>query len=293
MIQRRKSLILAIALAAALPSVALALSNDSKTPRVAGPNESPVVVTPVRYSESSLSRRHVGGPTEPSAILNEILARYGGQAVLESKLGGPPHGWSATEDPNAPVPARVRGGRWLYTTVAANSLAASSVRPLWEANLVAGALRDELWLAGVEGDLIVSKVSVRLPSGRLVENVGGGIGIVAFGQSFSDASSLSIETSIRAAANALGLDVLSVSVLRPLQAAPAIVVSTDDAEHLVANAGAILKKLFFGKAATYEGLYFEAVDGPVGKPVLIQATDFRSGAGIQWVRPDLDPRRLH
>lgn len=243
---------------------------------------------PSRYSQSSLSHASSAGISDPEAVLDAIVARYGGSAIVDASFGGPMPGWTCTDDPAIPCPESLRNGHWLYTTVSTTASGPpSTTRAIWEANLVAGALRDELHLAGIEGDLVASNVSVRLPSGKVEENTGGGLGWVAFAQGFSDADRGSVEQQVESAADDLGLDVNSLDVLQPLQAAPAVVISVDDPKEFVAHADDITIDLF-GRPPRYEGEYFQAND-EAGQAVFVQAAAFRSGVGMRWVRPDLDP----
>jgi hypothetical protein len=290
----RQAISVALVLGLVVPAAALARDSQSKqgTPTGASPTgASPTgAVTPVRYSSKSLSRAERSESSEPGAILTHILKRYGGSAVLKASFGGPLPGWRGTENPSVSIPPELRDGRWLYTTVkVASPYGPDVANPVWEADLVAGALRDELHLAGVHGDLIASNVSVRLPNGKVLENEGGGLGNVAFAQSFSALDDHTIEAGIRAAAQRLNLEVEAVSVLHPLQPAPAVVVRTLEPARFVSNVGLILNQLF-EPATRYEGAYLEARDA-AGKPVFIQASAFRVGVGQRWIRRDLDLRR--
>jgi hypothetical protein len=223
-------------------------------------------------------------------MLTDILGRYGGSAIVKAYFGKPLPGWTGTEDPDVPLPPELRDGRWLYTTVNAKSGKGPDVaRSVWEGDLVAGALRDELHLAHVHGDLIASNVSVLLPNGTLFPNLGGGLGTVAFAQSFSSPNDAELKASLRKAATDLNLQVLDVGVLHPLQSAPALVVQASEPTRFVEQEGLILERLF-QPAARYEGTYLEARDS-AGDPFFIQASAFRTGVGQRWIRPDLNPRR--
>jgi hypothetical protein len=292
---RVKSIVLAIALTAASVGAlaALAEGSDPVNPGPVNPQVAPAIppglLTPVRYSTVELSRPVTPVRKAPADLVKDIVARYGGLSILEARFGQPPPGWGEGSDSSQVVPEEYRSGKWLYLTVAADNPAAGSMRPIWEAHLVAGALRDELHATdAANGDLIAARVSLRLPSGRVVENVGSGLGNVAFNQGFSPANSASIERQVRAATHALGLEVRSLAVLHPLQAAPAVVVTTTDPAKFVAQADTIVGEIF-GRKAMYEGQYFQA-DDPTGGPVFIQSVAYRAGVGGRWVRPDLDTR---
>lgn len=283
----RSFLIIAIALGLAVP--ALASTTDFRGPdRLPRASSSVNEVKPVRYAESSGTIPRLSTSQDPKEILAEIIARYGGTSILDSSFGGPLPGWTGTEDPSTPLPARLRDGRWLYTTVAGGANQPESVEPIWEANLVAGALRDELRLMNIKGDLIASNVSVRLPDGTVMKNVAGGMGEVAFGQSFFNASAGPIQAAIRTSAADLGLHIVSIHVLRPLQSAPAVVVSTNEPSKAVKEIDSIIRKLF-GGPAEYEGQYLEIRDSSE-TAVLVQASSFRTGVGMRWIAKELDPR---
>jgi hypothetical protein len=162
------------------------------------------------------------------------------------------------------------------------------VRPVWEANLVIAALRDEVHATGASDDVIGSQISGELPSGEVLPNIGGGIGDVVFGQAFSAASPAQVQSAIRRNAAALKLRIESIDVLTPLQAAPAVVASTSDLAGVVSNPDGVINALF-GGIATYEGEYLELRDSS-GSPFFIQASAFRTGVGQRWFRKDVDPR---
>ncbi len=285
MLVRRRSILILIVVGVGLLIPVATLATRGGHTRS---NSKPANPMPVRYSVSNEPLTRPESFSTPKAILAGILSRYGGSAVTDAYFGGPTPGWTGTEDPSIPLPAEYRDGRWLYSEVSAQSKGAGSMRALWEANLVAGALRDEIHLAGLTGELIASNTSLRLPDGRVIKYAGGGIGRVAFGQSYRNFDSPTIASGIRSAAVGLGLRVQAVSVHRPLQAAPAVVVEATNPAEFVKRANQIYRAIFDG-VATYEGQYLEARDSS-GDPFFIQATAFRTGVGSRWIRPDLDPQ---
>jgi hypothetical protein len=245
-------------------------------------------VTPTRYT-TKLLRIQAGRPSQPpGALLRAIVARYGGHAVTaqEVTIGGPPEGWRPMEagSPSRPIPP----GLWIDGTVPVQALGAPAVRPVWEANLVIAALRDEVHAAGASDDVIGSQISGELPSGEVVPNIGGGIGNIVFGQAFSPVSPAQVQSDIRRNAAALKLRIKSLEVLTPLQAAPVVVASTQDVAGVLSNPDRIINTLF-GGIATYEGEYLELRDSS-GSPFFIQASAFRTGVGQRWYRKDVDPR---
>ena len=256
------------------------------TAQTASSNSTPGVM-PVRYSKKVL-RIQTGRPSQPPGLLlRAVVARYGGHAVTAQgvAVAGPPAGWSPSEAGSPPRPNP--NGLWIDGTVPVQALGAPAVRPVWEANLVIAALRDEVHAAGASDDVIGSQISGELPSGELLPNIGGGIGDVAFGQAFSAASPAQVQGDIRRNAAALKLRIESIDVLTPLQAAPAVVASTRDVDGVVSNPDAVINALF-GGIATYEGEYLELRDSS-GSPFFIQASAFRTGVGQRWFRKDVDP----
>jgi hypothetical protein len=245
-------------------------------------------VRPDRYTDKVL-RLSTGKPSQPPGLLiREVVARYGGHAVSSNGLGvgGPPAGWSPTE-PGSPSQA-APSGLWINGTVPVRALGAPAVRPVWEANLVIAAVRDELHAQGASDDVIGSQISGEFPSGEVAPNIGGGIGNIVFGQAFSDATPAQAESSIRRNAAALKLRIIALDVLKPLQVAPAVVASTRDVAGVLSNPDAVINALF-GGIATYEGEYLELRDAS-GSPFFIQASTFRTGVGQRWYRSDVDPR---
>lgn len=256
------------------------------TTQSASSNSTPGV-RPDRYTNKVL-RISTGKPSQPpGAVLRAVVARYGGHYVSSNGLGvgGPPAGWSPTE-PGSPARA-APSGLWIDGTVPVQGLGAPAVRPVWEANLVIAALRDELHAAGASDNVIGSQISGELPNGQIVPNIGGGIGNIVFGQAFSGATPAQAESAIRRNAAALKLRIISLDVLKPLQVAPAVVASTRDVAGVLSNPDQVINALF-GGIATYEGEYLELRDAS-GSPFFIQASTFRTGVGQRWYRRDVDP----
>jgi hypothetical protein len=144
--------------------------------------------------------------------------------------------------------------------------------------------------AAAAGQLVGAEVTGIQPDGTSLPDKAGGIGNVAYDQSFSDQRSSAISTTLTTVAGTLGFKVIDVRVLHPLQAAPAVVVKVPDPANFVAGADEAIARLF-GTPPSFEGYYFEADDGS-GSPIFIQATSFRAGVGLRWVRPDLNTRRI-
>ena len=259
-----------------LITAVMASASHSSHKRAARPQaHSPVA--PAAYTRLRLrSLRAVAGSGPPDSVLAAVVSHYGGRALSSAGFEAPPPTWHGT-------------GRWLRFTAATQGDEASESRPLWEADLVAAAVRDRLHALGIQPDLVGVQVIANLPGGQ-TRDLGGGVGNTVFGQAFSSSTDASIRAAIARAADRLGLSLASVQILHALQPAPAVVVKSADPAAFVASYPAIWNQLF-GRAV-YEGVYLEAVDAS-GRPFYVGGAVYRSGAGLQWIRRDLDPRTNH
>ncbi len=248
-------------------------------------------VLPIQYSKivHKGDRRHIETTSSPSSLLQAILARLGSSSVVSATIAGPPTGYIPTEDPSSPPPPAFATGKWAYFTVTTPDDAQGSIRPVWEAQLVAGALRDEMHAHGLVS-LYSDQVDVKLPDGSVVTGEHGGLGNTVFGQVFSTTTPASIAADIAQRVANAGLTLVSVRVLTPEQSAPMVVVRSNDPAGFVKNEYTMLRQIF-GNPTTYEGIYLEAQDS-AGSPFFIVASSFRTATGQTWYRPDLDPQRL-
>lgn len=244
-------------------------------------------VQPDRFTANPTDRAPVEfvGKT-PTQILDAVTARYGGDLIVDARIGGPPADFEPT-DGSVPVPPEFTKGKWAYLTVRAPSDSELAIRAIWEADLVAGALRDGMH---INGDILyATRTSLLLPDGSKVPDAGGCCGNVVFDQQFDTPTAEAVPHEIERAANGTGLRIDSIEVLVPDQPAPVVMATTDDPARTVSDVATITYDLF-RRPPKYEGYYLEVRDAS-GRPALIAATDFRIGAGHQWIRPDLDPRR--
>jgi hypothetical protein len=242
---------------------------------------------PIQFAHKVSKKGLRGLGSTPGEILAAVLARMNSKAIADGTITGPPNGFQPTDDANVPVPGYFADGRWARLTVLATALTPeATTRPIWEANLVAGALRDAMHANGLPR-LISSQVSVALPNGRIIKDVGGGVGDVAFDQTFSSAPSQSITSLIQSAATQLGLTVDSIKIVNAVQPAPAVVVTTSDTQQFADNPDAVLTALF-GAPGTYEGEYLEVHDAS-GTVAFIQGSAFRTGVGQRWFNPAIFP----
>jgi hypothetical protein len=242
--------------------------------------------TPVDFAQNGLSRQSTTKGT-PDEMLGEILSRYGGTEIVGARLTGPPADFEPT-DGSVPTPPDFLAGQWLHTAVTAGSDGPEAVRSFWEADLVAGALRDAMHNYG-NTPLYASEIDLQLPDGTVMTGASGGIGDVAYDQEFTgDVTADGLNHDILSVLVDAGLTIKSVAIINADQSAPAIVAETSDPAGFVAKADPTLVAAY-GVPPRYEGYYLE-VDDEAGAPVFIQSTSFRTGVGRRWVRPDLDPR---
>ncbi|MFN2466650.1 MAG: hypothetical protein ABR521_00750 [Gaiellaceae bacterium] len=183
-------------------------------------------------------------------------------------------------------PATVRRGPALHVIVAASDTGAGSVRPVWIANLLAGAFNDRLYQAGFSR-LSELSIDLLLPGGELVD-AGGGLGYVVPGQQFALTAEGVLAAHIEQGLSELGLTAESISFIRPVQRAPIVVAETPAPAAFVHAAMDLATwRTIFGDYSDLEGFYLEVADTQ-GNPVLIQAESGRVGGGLGWVRPDLE-----
>jgi hypothetical protein len=208
-----------------------------------------------------------------------------GSVIVDATIGAPP-AWASQHERETETDARgTPGDPFLYITVKADGDGPAAVRPYWEAELLGGALLDELHSHG-HRPLSSVQIAVRLPDGTTRE-VGGGIGNVVSGQQFSTASDQSIADRIRSGAAAAGLTVRSIKFVHPLQAAPVVVLQTTDVAGFAERSYQTQTfEQILGDFTNYEGWYLE-VDDTDGAPVTIVTGVGRLGTGQRWVRPGL------
>jgi len=226
----------------------------------------------------------------PAELVRDLLARLSDRRYIERiEIGPPPpvalrhvQGYFAGERPPA-------NALWAYIA-APVATAALSDKPTpqqlrdqmlaqWEAELVAGALRDDFCDAG--GAPLVGWTIGR-----------GGIGISdrtqALGQRFPNLNSAVFRARVAAVGRRYGFTLVELRLLRPRQLAPLLVVETNrDRKEFVADVPAIVELLnpathaAHHTAVTFEGLSFEARDS-VGP--FVRTVTARRGVvmGGQW-----------
>jgi hypothetical protein len=239
---------------------------------------------PVSYSSRLAAPAGNPNGATPQSVLHALAGRLNSADVVDAHLGGPPAGFSAVDPASGLPPRDVSGTLWLHATVRARAASeAETTKPIWEANLLTGDLRDALYADGLQ-PLVSSTVSVALPDGRVLDDVAGGIGNVRAGQVFSSASPAKVETTLRAAAKAAGLQIGSIEVFDVDQPAPAVVATTTHPLAVASDPDKITNALFGEPGSTYEAYYLQIKDRS-GVTVLVEGADFRTGVGLRWANP--------
>jgi hypothetical protein len=239
-------------------------------------------ITPSSYAPTSGLTVTIPSGATAQTLLNNVVKSFGGNAIISAEMTTTP-AWALEPEAGSAAPPRTPGP-WAHFLVSGSSAGAGEDLGVWEANIVVGALRDEMNTAGLSA-LDGCDISVQLPNGQVIDKQGGGIGNIAYGQDFSVTSATAATRQIAAAAAQQGLTVKSISSLRPLEPTPILITSTDDPTTVV-NEAVQIEHEIFGSVGTYEGYYFE-IDDSSGAPVLIMAQAFRAGVGESWLRPDL------
>jgi hypothetical protein len=229
-------------------------------------DEAPIAYAPTDPNFPGPSGLDVSGTVDN--ISQNVL---GGSPSLKVSVVSAPNGF----DSNA---------TWLqFAGDVGNGSPAIEIRDWWDAALIAGAVRDQMNADGA-GDL----GGFVLDNGNLDTSGVHGRGTTALHQHFTDNNSPDqIASDLTAKVKEAGLELESVSVLVPMQAAPVVKIVVADPKAFVASADSVLTNLF-GDQGAYEGYYFEA-DDTSGSPVFITAHALRFGAGMSYYRPDVDP----
>jgi hypothetical protein len=253
----------------------------------------PSGVRPDAYTSIVPGRTRLPDDRSPEALLASIAPRV--DSIVRWSIGVVPPGRITSEDPGEPLPPaaeRMEDDFIARLTVRAPENGPLAQRAMWEGQLVAAALRDALRAAGHE-PLVDVVLALQLPDGRVVENVGGGLGYIAYEQQFEvDRSDSEIVSELRAQAKRAGFIVESIDVVHVDQPAPALTLRTGaDVERMIEQAQE-LDDALFGKTTRYEGVHWR-IDDLAGEPIFIQSAAFRTGVGMEWMRPELDPRRAN
>lgn len=200
----------------------------------------------------------------PSTIAAQLLARLGDTRFVKRIVLAPPppvtrrhNGWFPHGQPprNAlwAYVSNPQAGRRFSAKPPAVAVQRSSIAD-WEGQLVFGALRDELCANG--GPPLVGWSMNGLMG---VSDAG-----QALGQRFPSPGPAAFRARLAAVARRYGFSVVSLRFVHALQLAPLVVVRTDrKPKAFVGDVAAIMQLLdpHNGTALTFEGFYFEAMNG--------------------------------
>ena len=216
----------------------------------------------------SVPVRSVTHPASPTRIAQLLLQRFGDDRYVRKVVfaGPPPNTLSHLKGYFGGVRPPF-DARWAYISAPLAGLQPAKPTPeqvgeqmvaSWEANLVAGGLRDDLCAAG--GAPLVGWTIGRDGARVADQNY-------ALEQRFPNPTARAFRRRVELVAKRYGFRVASLRLLRPRQVAPLLVVQTDRSrKDFVADVPAILALLDattggHGAAAlTFEGFFFEARD---------------------------------
>lgn len=217
-------------------------------------------------------------PTIPSAVTTpaEIAASMMQQSGFAGRM--------TVGVSESPTNLGAQSGDWLDFNVPTSGTVAANIRAAWNADLVQGVVAEAFVQRGLP-PIVGSKISGEMPDGKSVD-LGGGMGDIQPGQSYSDAGDAAITQWISGLLPQWNLSLDTIDIVRAGQPAPAVVVTSPDPAATVAAATSIVNTLFGQNDPLYEGFFFQ-VDDPSGEPVLVAAAAYRTGAGHYWVAPSL------
>ena len=217
----------------------------------------------------------------PKQIVNALASRVSGSLIVSAWVGNPPRNYHPISR-SKPLPPNIKSaigiGKMAQFTVRAPCECGRADRGLWQAELVAGALRDALRANGFY--LIGQGTRLQVQGGKGGSTSGGCCGNIVYDQQFPTPPAREIASKIRAAAKGTGLRIQSVQIERVDQPAPMVVATTRTPKAIVERSGS-LGAVLFGRTPSYEGYYLE-VRTPHGPPFLILSTSLRSGVGTTW-----------
>jgi hypothetical protein len=243
----------------------------------------------VMRAAPSVPARRVAHPASPARLAQLLLQRFGDRRYVRRVVfaGPPPNTLSHVKGYYGGVRPPF-DARWAYISAPLASL--QPVKPTpeqvgeqmvasWEANLVAGGLRDDLCAAG--GAPLVGWTTGR--DGMRVADRN-----YALEQRFPNPTAQAFRRRVQLVGKRYGFRVESLRLLRPQQLAPLLVVQTDrNRKDFVADVPAILALLDpttsgpGATALTFEGFFFEARDakGPFVRTENVYRGEVEGG---QW-----------
>ena len=221
-----------------------------------------------------------GGTHSQQTLLRHLANNSGAISILTAQIGAPPAGYQ--EAPQL----QVYGQAWLYVAVRTEAGGAAWVMPYWQAQLLAGAFRDQSHAQGLP-DLLGESVSVVSSTGSILHedsNVIAGPFTHAVDEEPQDQIARRLDGRIAALQ---GIRSSTVSFETPLFAAPAVKLSVSDGSvFLRDNSVPMLANHIFGDFGSYEGTFLE-VDDASGHPLRVGAYASRTQKGVGWNSPDV------
>lgn len=231
----------------------------------------PGTVTPVVYARNTGWTPSVPAGLSASEIANSVVHAAGLDASVDTSV-------AATASDQGP-------GVSLAFDVPTDGTLAENLHSVWRADLVQGVITEAL--AAGPTPVIGSTIRGELPSGETI-NLGGGMGYIQPGQSYSSGSDAIIKAQVSSLLPQWNLDARSIDVLHVGQPEPEVVVTTTDPIATAAAALSIINGLFWDQAyPIYDGYFFQ-VDNADGTPILVQAVSYRAGKGHYWAAPSIE-----
>lgn len=217
-------------------------------------------------------------PGTPAEALSLLQRRLSSTAIVSARL---------TQLPKSDASP---GGLTLVQTVQASESGPTGIRATWEAEILAGALKDVMSARHL-GTLDNFQTD-ELLAGKDVGTVDSGFGNVLPGQIFDRSKASQLTAHITRLLRASDLAPVTVEVENGIQLAPVVVARTRNPRGLVdALTQPSAWTGILGNYDNYEGYYFELQDSS-GAPVLVSTAAHRAGASSAWIRQDLAPPRL-
>ena len=248
------------------------------------------IAVAVRGTHKRSSGIRDGEPVRVAPARGTIPAFKGSPAAGIAKLA---EGLPLVSNPRVVVgtiPAESGGpgttGNILEYDLAVQARGGSAItKALWEGELFAGAVADEYAASGLQPIVEVHPYLVTPDGARRL--AGGGVATQIHDQVFDHVPS-NVGTTVAAAARGFGLRQVKVSTLTAIQNAVAIDALSDTpkaaVDALQKSDHGVLGALLGVRPGRYEGIFVEIRDAQ-GRPMFIDASAPRSGAGIAWADP--------
>ena len=232
------------------------------------------IVIRVRHA-SGHARIHVQAPsTQADSLLSSIIAGLDQDRFASASVGAPEDGVKSD-------------GSWITVAMSGGDDALERAQSYWEGQLAVGAYRDLAPGAGVVADTgyAISYVEDDGTPASSVGDMGGLIGPLPKAPPTPYTQS-ELTSTIEKGMDGIGLNVKSITFLKPDQLAPLVVATTSDDPRSFLKAGHSVADVF-GDIMTYEGIGVELEDSN-GSPFLFLGIAPRTGITNHWIRPDVE-----